>query len=563
MASAVPSSFAPLAASKRPAVLHPSRLVLWFAGRDAPELIRTSFTSDLGDERRVCVRGKTSGACPGCTTFQWTPAVRALALLFIRAKIFESRNAFGHEQAGLAGGRGSAACSLDYALSKAPAWLVEMFGWDKAGNPLALKLIKRSNSCLKRAGDVILSLNGSCWERGGIEIFVDDKPLSNAEDFARLEHFVQRDGSWGREKRKKPLTDFQFSMPAGNPVEKVCEQERKNGRDRLRKILLDEVRARLSAPEFFTRQGLRNAVRNLLSDPSFLSVAGAKSERAAVLAEQDNQVRLGIAEDEAGLRTTINARAPIRVIIPPPLVPSMAVMTYLQQVKRYDIDIDYRYPHAVEVAKAVLAGSFKEAPHLLALGCAPAATLLARGKKCEYEPFMLMPRVSHRIVVPKEAKRSTGSRVRFGYLKADPSTASFVFDELARRKEIDEKKAALAHLEPDEAFLELVAGEPDFRALLFFPYDRIAMEFGGCSFVEHPEPRVLEKEVVLFAHRSLLSDRKFAVSLELAVKNAWLELVERPELAARTVDDLAADDQYMKFLRRCSGLSCSGLSAGI
>ena len=132
-----------------------------FAGEQAPELYETCFYHPvLADERR-CIRGKLSGAYIGYETFQWTKAVQALCLLFLRA-LEQSMRLPEQQRPGcpfLIGAQSSLALSLDYALEKQTRWLADMFGSDSQGHIIAKRLIARTNPGKKRNGPVALSLN--------------------------------------------------------------------------------------------------------------------------------------------------------------------------------------------------------------------------------------------------------------------------------------------------------------------------------------------------------------------------------------------------------------------
>jgi len=142
---------------------------LWFAGQTDVQLIQTSFLDCTEAGARVTVRGKDNGAFRGAGTFQWTSAVRGLCILLVRAKLASLTGMIppkGH----LSGERGSLAASLDYAMTKQPGWLVDMFGTDSLGASPILRLISRTNSNRKRPGPVVLSLNERALDPSRISI---------------------------------------------------------------------------------------------------------------------------------------------------------------------------------------------------------------------------------------------------------------------------------------------------------------------------------------------------------------------------------------------------------
>jgi hypothetical protein len=156
-------------------------LELRFVGGEKPELFETSCRLTPGS---VCsaVRGKTSGAYRGYGTFQWTSAVKAVCTALLRAKV--SAEAPG--SASISGEKGSLAASLDYALSKEPNWLGEMFGFTVGGSLMARRLFLVSNPNRKRPGPVVIVLNERVLSNKDIEVTLDGKVLASLVELQRL-----------------------------------------------------------------------------------------------------------------------------------------------------------------------------------------------------------------------------------------------------------------------------------------------------------------------------------------------------------------------------------------
>lgn len=152
-----------------------SYFCLWFSSARGLALERTSLQSPLLGEINT-VRGKTGGAFVQCNSFQWTPAVKALSLLILHSVSNQFQN---QDQFVMRGGRGSAASSLDYAISKRNAWVMDMFGVDSRGNCLAQKYIRRSNSHRKHGEAVSISFNSQAMGLKEIRIFLNDERVSD------------------------------------------------------------------------------------------------------------------------------------------------------------------------------------------------------------------------------------------------------------------------------------------------------------------------------------------------------------------------------------------------
>lgn len=153
------------------------------------ELIEACFSHAILGTPLRCVRGKFAGAYGGVGTFQWTRAVQAIVLLLCRAKI-ASLSKRSEELVLLVGYRGSLASSLDAALSKEPVWLSDMFGADQNGHCLALRIINRTNTGLKRPGPVAVSLNQNFLKIECVQFENFDGAPYSLEEISRIEQSI-------------------------------------------------------------------------------------------------------------------------------------------------------------------------------------------------------------------------------------------------------------------------------------------------------------------------------------------------------------------------------------
>ncbi len=165
---------------------------LWFDGEDAPQLTRTEFAHPLLGRKQLAVRGKSCGAlaCNGATgTFQWTLGVQAFSCLALRAAAASRAAANDDYPAVLEGQRGSLASSLDYAISKCPAWLLDIFGVSATGDPLPKRIFLRYNAECKRPGPVVVAMNTKFLSSNIITIYWKNRLL---EDLSEIRELITR-----------------------------------------------------------------------------------------------------------------------------------------------------------------------------------------------------------------------------------------------------------------------------------------------------------------------------------------------------------------------------------
>jgi hypothetical protein len=152
-------------------------LTLSFAGAgDAVELCEVTFKPCGANRVFHSVRGKSCGAFRGAGSFQWTSAVQGLCVLLLRAKAAAKGSSV---EPRLVGEKGSMASSLDYAVSKAPMWISEMFGVQSSGDLVVRRLVLISNSNRKRPGPVVVGLNERFFSPAMIQVRVDGQEVTS------------------------------------------------------------------------------------------------------------------------------------------------------------------------------------------------------------------------------------------------------------------------------------------------------------------------------------------------------------------------------------------------
>jgi len=159
------------------------------------ELVETKFTSFDGQVRR-CIRGKTAGAFRGAGSFQWTSAVKAIAALSLRHILSQTNPSINKH---ITGQQASLAASLDYALTKAPCWLSDMFGVLPSGRVAARKILLITNPNQKRPGPVTVAINEATLPACEIHVFLDGRTTTDISVLMDILKDVEYDLTRSRE----------------------------------------------------------------------------------------------------------------------------------------------------------------------------------------------------------------------------------------------------------------------------------------------------------------------------------------------------------------------------
>ena len=193
-----------------------AKLTLWFTDETDLTLEKAFFCTPAGTER-WSIRGRTAGAYRGFETFQWTNAVQGIAILALRSAATGSAIIQGHS--------GSPASTLDYAISKGPLWLLDLFGTDAAGNSFAKRLFRRSNPERKRAGPVTVGFNENVLKPGDITIMIRDLEVRDSALLLRAADIIE-ERFYAKDRgapRVRPVLQVVSQQPESSGVPGVCQ----------------------------------------------------------------------------------------------------------------------------------------------------------------------------------------------------------------------------------------------------------------------------------------------------------------------------------------------------
>lgn len=247
--------------------------------------------------------------------------------------------------------------------------------------------------------------------------------------------------------------------------------------------------------------------------------------------------------------------APLRVAVSIGSSVDLLLFKYLKHIKGWSLEINHRFAYAIEIMHAILNGQFQTPPELCVLGLAPALTLLSRRKEHPYRPLMFMPSMSHRVIAPKGKFPKKLESGNYYFLRDDPSTSWFYFEDLKACGKLRPPLIQQSHSEPHEVYQAMKDGDAETRVILFFPYDCLNEWFNQTSYLDSFDYELNTKETILFVHESLFSNRERLRQLDIGIRNAWLTLLEQDDLLEMATELYVEDRAVMGFLNRASGLA--------
>ena len=564
-----------------------TRVALWFNGDVNPELVTFSLSHPLLSIERTCSRGKTGGAQKKNGSFQWTPAVQALAIFFLQAA---SESAA--EKVALRGFYGSPATSLDFAINKQPVWLLDMFGVTTNGTCLVNRIISRTNPGSKRPGPVELSLNESVLPSEHIEIYVNGSRVIESASLRKLSRTIELTFQKTVVRRAKPRgrddSDGTSNPPHFLPlnVEQVSHY--------LHPTHLLELKARVLShstnPWVFPEILGPESKERLLSIferevvVSYQNGSGLRSSNFEVALNQFVQAdscrhhfgkiptnlcafvpptsdfeALGIANDHAEFSRALASEPPLEFAVCGTNISAVCLLYFLKYVRGFNIKLySGSYGHAQALLSTILNGG-GPLPDGVIMGITQSLALLRSSKNPGFRYLMEFPKTPHRAVSSLEGDDEC-SRI-FGYhdtpVYLNQAQAEGTLSKLSTKIETGE------HAEIVDA---LWAGDPEMRAFLWFPHYTL-YELLNTHRVRHvpasPERSAersrestssfLASTVCLSLHKSVF-ERNRAHFLLITLRDAWLSLLENPTLRRFLIRLVVEDFQLPTVLFRGAAL---------
>ena len=193
------------------------------------QLFKTFFLTENGRKSLFSVRGKTTGAYVASGSFQWTKATQALCALFLKYKLGQTDR--GGASPYIQGHKDSLASSLQYALSKKPIWLREMFGSTKSGMLRSDLLFLTSNPS-RANGPVVVAINSKLLGTEHITVSHNEDGIVGESEIEKLYLSILR--------HYEPVSDISpglGQMPSSPPNSHTALEIAKEGEEAARTLM--------------------------------------------------------------------------------------------------------------------------------------------------------------------------------------------------------------------------------------------------------------------------------------------------------------------------------------
>jgi hypothetical protein len=498
------------------------RMSLKFLSNDSSaELFESEFSCSLVGRILRCARGRQAFADSLEGTFQWTSAVQSMSAAAIKCKLADLTGA-GPQAAALCSDSTSWALSLDFALSKKPRWLLDMFGVDSSGMPIIKRLFIRMNPEKKRPGPAWVSINPAFLNPSNIAIFLDGVEVTTLSELNSLLKLIGLEG--------EPSSDRE----SGSSVVYMPKP-----RSTLFAMIKREVLCGLNDTAVFSSASTKATLSLLANHNLFRHIGGKPSH---LLGDLDlglsDSARLGLGMPETWMSKQLCSKKPIRILSGVGAVTSLCIFRYLTSVKGYNFEVSHNFSSSQDIIHSLRSSGKDELVDgvLMAFCC---SVRLCQGRS-SFSPLVMMPITTH-------AEVSRGKDVaRYLFLTDVVTGSHFHLDDELHSLGYQPRVEPL----PFAGLEKELAKHSDARSILFWPYYEYASGRNEWMINEAFSRVPAYELVTLCVNHRISRDSKLALAINIAIRDAWLTLRTNPVVVDRMIISLLDDPKFVSAFSR-------------
>ena len=481
-------------------------------------------------------------------SFSWSSAVKAMCLLFAQHRLSSAGSEHTANQILVFGARGSLASSLDAAIAKQPAWLLDVFGVDSQGNTLLRRLVTRENPEMKRPGPVTVLLKSNVLPLITVTLYINERELKDVEDIKRLILQLQGEPILTSNRRtnslhatsSRPTSDalsarlndshWQARL-IGDLIAETSKVLVGNGRP-LEERSISALRAlgKNKLLERYLAKNVWNLFAPLCQTPT-LDTSAAAIIIKNFIQQRGRPLALGTGTGSLG---------------------PLAIFNYLRSAFGIPIEIDYDFANTQALVDHL--GSKGEASHLD--GCNFSAACASRfisehGTKA-FGPVMVLPHTSHQVVSQKPLRHIRQlTHARNLYITDALSTSHLFMGEITS----DPMRLPNSTFVPQELAAPLLGEDPDTAAILWFPHYHLNVLFNNLFATDILPVNNGSDLNILFLHSEIVANKQIEASLRVLCQTSWQALANNRMVLELTLRPVLEDARFTKFFYESCGLS--------
>jgi len=241
-----------------------------------------------------------------------------------------------------------------------------------------------------------------------------------------------------------------------------------------------------------------------------------------------------------------------------------AIFAWLKNNRNYqfNLDIDFCFTHAADLVENIIERRISR-PEFCGVVLAPALTLLNQENLYGYKLNMLLPKQGYRVIgSPHNRRLNKGDSNLYIFAKDGLPGAIFQYERLIREGALSKSKTSTEHVDPDHILQTIKDADSRTNAVVWTPYSELVdmMQLGAT--IDNADRDNRWEDVVLLVRSSFERHSIGKVrSLNLAMRSAWIDLLESGTSVEQAIEYLMSDPAYVFALRRALGIYCLELKS--
>jgi hypothetical protein len=519
-----------------------NRMSLKFLSNDSSaELFESEFSCSLVGRTLRCARGRYAFTESLEGTFLWTAAVQSMSAVAIKAKIAGLTRTTPQawpQEAGLCSDTTSWALSLDFALSKKPRWLLDMFGVDQSGAPIIKRLFIRMNPEKKRPGPAWVSINPAFLAPENVTIFLDGVEVTTASELSALLKGIGLGDQVPLKTKELPTVVEAAACDMYGTAQRLVEG-----------WIEEEVRDSIFATDIFTSVSQKFLLSRIQADEPIRFLFGEQRNSFSdffapnlVLGIPTQDVARGLAE----------RLGPVRLFATIAQVGAISLFKVMQKKLGLELEIVIDSPHTpalVALAKETAQSTrFVELFSLATGVCGSAVDLL---RSFSILPITVLPGVSYDIMTNDRVETRGSLKGELYVFQESKSTSSIYLRHLHREGLIGTRALNLVKTEPTEALASMKLRGNRSGALLWFPHNRVSGLVANTTRALRLRDKFGLSESFLLGR---MDDLTAINAIRDLVRFAWVQLRIDPILRRDVAHEISNSPDYFSALLKHTGM---------
>lgn len=267
-------------------------------------------------------------------------------------------------------------------------------------------------------------------------------------------------------------------------------------------------------------------------------------------------MRLGIAEHESLIRSALCRSEPVNIIAAPRPTAAEGIYLYLRYLRGYNLSLNCHYRSTTDLITGLIEDKMAVRPDVLVASPAGAAMLLGSQAAEEFIPLMFMAARPHAVILPGDRPKIPANPYDGHFLICDHghSGCAFYFESLIRSGMIHPERITVEHVGLEQGLQALREQRDDCRLSTSLDPWRLLQWFHPFTPLETSRIEMSGMESVIFVHSSFAAEQDRAKRLEIAIRDAWLDLEDDTGALDIVLDLILEDREFLKLIKRSAGL---------